>query len=352
VHLVIRHFIFYWTRVTLYCNINVTWVKPHVRIPPTNIFQILLRIEREQRVLPRNFHNHKYEISTFLWFTSLFFVFSNMPIYISVAMIFWLLFLFYHRQRLPHTNRIFLSLWNTGSALTIITFLVLVIPYSLDWGLICLYLLSHALCYYSFHMAHNTSPGYIRGTNSDILEIYLVMRSDHDSKYITSNYCLTCLIKRTPRSKHCTECNKCVQKFDHHCIWVDTCLGLYNMRYFIGYVMWLFFGQCSAILLLFSYLTDQPMVAKSEGIFSKMMIVFNNYSWLLSILVLQMFSLPIGFMAIILQGVTTVYGVTTNEWLNRHRYEYLKDQNGKFYNPYSKGVFSNFMEKLFPSPPD
>jgi len=94
------------------------------------------------------------------------------------------------------------------------------------------------------------------------------------------------------------------------------------------------------------------MVAKSEGIWSKIMVLFNNYSWLFSIFLLHVLSIPIGFVAMIGQGVTTVYGVTTNEWVNRHRYEYLKDQNGKFYNPYSKGAIANLLEILFPKPPD
>jgi len=163
-------------------------------------------------------------------------------------------------------------------------------------------------------------------------------------KYITSNYCLTCLSKRAPKSKHCTFCNKCVHKFDHHCNLVDTCVGLYNMRYFFGFVWFLFFAQCFAILLLFYYLTNQPIVAKSEGIWSKITVLFNNYSWLLSILLLHVLSLPFGLTVMFVQGIITVLGITTNEWSNRHRYDYLKDQNGKFYNPYSKGVVSNCME--------
>lgn len=34
-------------------------------------------------------------------------------------------------------------------------------------------------------------------------------------------------------SKHCRTCGKCVQNFDHHCKWLNTCVGKKNYRYFL-----------------------------------------------------------------------------------------------------------------------
>lgn len=45
------------------------------------------------------------------------------------------------------------------------------------------------------------------------------------------------------RAHHCKACKMCVLKYDHHCPWINQCVGLGNERYFILFMLWFSFGS-------------------------------------------------------------------------------------------------------------
>lgn len=49
-----------------------------------------------------------------------------------------------------------------------------------------------------------------------------------------------CVFTAAPRTKHCRQCDKCVEGFDHHCLWLNTCVGSYNYRPWVLFVAVLF----------------------------------------------------------------------------------------------------------------
>lgn len=50
---------------------------------------------------------------------------------------------------------------------------------------------------------------------------------------IENGRCHLCNITiSTQRTKHCSACNKCVHVFDHHCKWLNQCIGERNYKWF------------------------------------------------------------------------------------------------------------------------
>jgi hypothetical protein len=87
-----------------------------------------------------------------------------------------------------------------------------------------------------FVLTSFSDPGTVTAENvSQYLSAY-----PYDGIIFEEKECSTCKIARPARAKHCRICDKCVARFDHHCGWMNNCIGEKNTRYFVAFLVWHF----------------------------------------------------------------------------------------------------------------
>lgn len=79
----------------------------------------------------------------------------------------------------------------------------------------------------AFFASSMKDPGYLQN-DYDFLEL---LKEVHPCEM-----CPDCEVLRSARSKHCAICNKCVERFDHHCPWINNCVGANNHNWFMTFI--------------------------------------------------------------------------------------------------------------------
>ncbi|XP_033748302.1 probable palmitoyltransferase ZDHHC4 [Pecten maximus] len=85
-----------------------------------------------------------------------------------------------------------------------------------------------------FHKSCSSDPGEITQGKQDL---YSQVYKFDMRLYLPNRICSTCDRPKPARSKHCSICNRCVHRFDHHCVWTNNDVGGLNHRYFLIFLL-------------------------------------------------------------------------------------------------------------------
>ena len=202
-----------------------------------------------------------------------------------------------------------------------------------------------SICHISFVFACSVSPGVITQEN-----VQCFMHQPYDGlMFVENKTCSTCLTLKPPRSKHCDMCGICVPTFDHHCIWLNQCVGELNYKYFLSFlfihVMFFFYATYVTFYVMFSEVYDQQLFSKTfvnmatrtEHKATPLMIFkYIAYRQLpMTLLCVLAFVMGLAILGFLIYHLYLVYtGVTTNEsfkWKNiRSFHRKLQDAHDRY----------------------
>ncbi|CAH8576764.1 unnamed protein product [Schistosoma intercalatum] len=90
-----------------------------------------------------------------------------------------------------------------------------------------------------------SDPGFITSRNKSVYaHIY-----EYDNFIYSPKQCTICCHIIPARSKHCSRCDRCIFRFDHHCVWTNCCIGGQNHGLFITFLFSLCFMIANALWL-------------------------------------------------------------------------------------------------------
>ncbi|KAL0318913.1 UNVERIFIED_CONTAM: putative protein S-acyltransferase 7 [Sesamum angustifolium] len=160
-----------------------------------------------------------------------------------------------------------------------------------------------------------------------------------DGVTVKVKYCETCMLYRPPRSSHCSICNNCVERFDHHCRWLGQCIGLRNYRFFFMFVF------SATLLCLYGHGFCWVYIRRIMD--SEKTSIWKAMTKTPASIALIVYS----FLALWFVGGLSVFHLYLIS-VNQSTYEKFRYRFSRHTNPFNKGIVKNFTEVFCSSIPE
>jgi len=164
-------------------------------------------------------------------------------------------------------------------------------------------------------------------------------------------WCGVCQGYKAPRAHHCRKCARCVQKMDHHCPWINNCVGHFNHGHFTAFLLTAVLGcAMSTVCLSMSlYYGLNRTWYQYYGTGTEPRVVLTLWS-----LLATLFGLGLAIGVVIAVGLLFFFQIRSilrnqtgiEDWI-REKAEYrLSTVGGVFTWPYDVGRWQNFSQVM------
>lgn len=157
-------------------------------------------------------------------------------------------------------------------------------------------------------------------------------------------FCTKCNVPKPERAHHCRVCDRCTLKMDHHCPWINNCVGHKNHKYFLLFLIYATVGITYCLtLIVISFL---EALKESKGA--------EDFLTIFGLTILATIMLPIGLAIIMLLSWQLWLVGTNTTSIENEEFEQLRyttKREGKVYthvNVYNLGNMANFKAVLGP----
>uniref|UniRef100_A0ACD5WID6 Uncharacterized protein n=1 Tax=Avena sativa TaxID=4498 RepID=A0ACD5WID6_AVESA len=181
-------------------------------------------------------------------------------------------------------------------------------------------------------------PAFVPDVEDAETPIHEIKRKGGDLRY-----CQKCSHYKPPRAHHCRVCKRCILRMDHHCIWINNCVGHENYKIFLIFVLYVATASLYSMVLLIGGAVHIGPTDEQPG----------SDSPRSSIIICSVIVCPIAFSTAILLGwhaYLILHNKTTIEYHEGVRAMWLAEKAGNLYHhPYDLGFYHNIVSVLGPN---
>lgn len=141
-------------------------------------------------------------------------------------------------------------------------------------------------------------------------------------------WCAKCKVWKPDRCHHCSSCNTCFLRMDHHCPWFSCCIGFRNHKFFVQFLTYMFFF-CGTVFgvafyLLYKFFVNQEYASNNYLSLTLVFLAVVSFAFLVCIGCFTAF-----LVYLVLRNLTTIeFQDLRWNYLGDRSAEYVYDSQG------------------------